>query len=57
MSNYSDVWLKDNLDETKLAILETEYALEMLPYYSSRSAALRFHWMAFRASDCFYSKA
>jgi hypothetical protein len=32
MSNYSDVWLKDNLDETKLAILETEYALEMLPY-------------------------
>ena len=32
MSNYSDVWLKDNLDETKLAILEAEYALEMLPY-------------------------
>jgi hypothetical protein len=32
MSNYSDVWLKDNLDETKLAILEAEYALEILPY-------------------------
>jgi hypothetical protein len=32
MSNYSDVWLRDNLDQTKLAILEAEYALEMLPY-------------------------
>ena len=32
MSNYSDAWLKDNLDETKLAILEAEYALEALPY-------------------------
>jgi hypothetical protein len=32
MSNYSDAWLKDNLDEAKLAILEAEYALEMLPY-------------------------
>lgn len=31
MSNFSDVWLKDNLDEAKLAILEAEYALEMLP--------------------------
>ena len=32
MSNYSDVWLKDNLDEAKLAIREAEYDLEMLPY-------------------------
>lgn len=32
MSNYSGIWLKDNLDETKRAILEAEYALEMLPY-------------------------
>lgn len=32
MSNYSDIWLKDNLDEAKLAILEAEYALEVLPY-------------------------
>jgi hypothetical protein len=32
MSNFSDIWLKDNLDEAKLAILEAEYALEMLPY-------------------------
>jgi hypothetical protein len=32
MSNYSDGWLKDNLDEAKLAILGAEYALEMLPY-------------------------
>ena len=32
MSSYSDVWLKDNLDEAKRAILEAEYALEMLPY-------------------------
>jgi hypothetical protein len=32
MSNFSDAWLKDNLDETKLAILEAEYALETLPY-------------------------
>jgi hypothetical protein len=57
MSNYSDVWLKDNLDEAKRAILEAEYDLEMLPYtYQDRPLHAFIGWLFVRPI-CFYPQA
>jgi hypothetical protein len=40
MSNYSDAWLKDNLFEAKLAILEAESRFRDVALYSSRPTTL-----------------